>query len=505
MTVKFHNLVQGSPEWHAFRAEHNGASEASAMMGASPYMTRTQLLDQKATGIAREVDSATQARFNNGHIAEAAARAIWEQETGLELFPVTVTNTQLPGWSASLDGRTLDGSVIWEHKLWNEDKAAIVATGEIPLCDFWQVVHQLCVSESDECIYVVSDGTADKRVSCEYTLTAEDAQALAIGWKQFNADLETHVIAEPEQVHVVKPAGVLPALRIEVQGRVLASNIDQFRDAAKMIISGINTELNDDSDFAQAEADVKWCKEVEAKLDTKEQAVMAQTADIETVIDVIREVKEDARRVRLMLDKLVKDRKQAVKIEIALKAKDDIETHCRNLQASLPDGYILPLPSYSINDAMKGKKTVASLRDAASTEAARAKADATMLNASVVANAAVIDKAGSPHLFADKAQLALKQRDDLEAVISSRISAERERKTAEEEARKAQIKRDAEVATERERERIREEEQAKAQVAVKNHESQANPSPSAEQPNIPRPGLCGAITDALDLIVELGG
>ena len=308
MTVVFHNLVQGSPEWHKFRADHDTASEASAMMGASPYKTRTQLLDEKKTGITPDVDAATQHRFNDGHATEATARALWEQEHGIELFPVTITNSALPRWSASLDGRTLDGSIIWEHKLWNEDKAAIVATGQIPLVDFWQVVHQLCVAEADKCIYVVSDGTADKRVWCEYTLTARDAADLASGWQQFNADLKTHEVAAPAVVHEVESAGTLPTLRIEVQGRVLASNIDAFRDAAKNIIAGINSELNDDADFAQAEADVKWCKDVESKLDAKEQAVMAQTADIETVIQMLREVKEDARQKRLLLDKLVKDR-----------------------------------------------------------------------------------------------------------------------------------------------------------------------------------------------------
>jgi predicted phage-related endonuclease len=28
-----HNLIQGSAEWHAFRAEHFGSSEVAAMLG----------------------------------------------------------------------------------------------------------------------------------------------------------------------------------------------------------------------------------------------------------------------------------------------------------------------------------------------------------------------------------------------------------------------------------------------------------------------------------------
>ena len=74
-----HNVIQGSPEWHALRAEHFNASEAPAMMGESKYMSRAQLIRQKATGVVPEVDAATQRRFDAGHDTEAKARAILEK------------------------------------------------------------------------------------------------------------------------------------------------------------------------------------------------------------------------------------------------------------------------------------------------------------------------------------------------------------------------------------------------------------------------------------------
>ena len=37
-------LTQGSPEWHAHRAKHFNASDAAAMLGISPYMSRDELL-----------------------------------------------------------------------------------------------------------------------------------------------------------------------------------------------------------------------------------------------------------------------------------------------------------------------------------------------------------------------------------------------------------------------------------------------------------------------------
>lgn len=56
--MKIHNLIQGSPEWLAYRAKHFNASDAPAMMGCSPYKTRAQLLRELHTGIAPDVDVA---------------------------------------------------------------------------------------------------------------------------------------------------------------------------------------------------------------------------------------------------------------------------------------------------------------------------------------------------------------------------------------------------------------------------------------------------------------
>jgi predicted phage-related endonuclease len=51
-----HTLVQGSPEWLAYRAQHFNASDAPAMMGCSPNKTRAQLLREMHTGLTADVD-----------------------------------------------------------------------------------------------------------------------------------------------------------------------------------------------------------------------------------------------------------------------------------------------------------------------------------------------------------------------------------------------------------------------------------------------------------------
>ena len=60
--MKVHNVQQGSPEWHALRANYFTASEAPAMMGASKYQTRDDLLAMKKTGIVDEPEESDRPR-----------------------------------------------------------------------------------------------------------------------------------------------------------------------------------------------------------------------------------------------------------------------------------------------------------------------------------------------------------------------------------------------------------------------------------------------------------
>ena len=100
--MQTHELTQGSAEWLAHRASIFNASEAPAMMGASKYQTRTELLHQKATGITPDVDRATQALFDRGHAAEAAARPLIEDLIGDDLAPQVGT--------VEIDGMTIGAS-----------------------------------------------------------------------------------------------------------------------------------------------------------------------------------------------------------------------------------------------------------------------------------------------------------------------------------------------------------------------------------------------------------
>ena len=480
MTITFHNLIQGTPEWHSFRAEHNGASEASAMMGVSKYTTRSKLLHQKKTGIQEEVDAATQTRFDDGHRTEEQARRIREAELNDDLFPVVITNSKYPGLSASLDGRLLDGSLIWEHKLFNKEKLEFINQGVVPPCDFWQVVQQLLLSEADKCEYVISDGTAENRHSV--IMTQEQAQyharELLDNWAQFEADLVAHEVVVEEVLPVAQDRTTLPTVSVKVQGEV--SIIDNFSVFGAALRDFINhklvTDPQDDQDFADLEEQVKTLKKAEQALQDAERMIISSVDAIEQAQKQKDMLYSLARDNRLMAEKLVKAKKDEIRLKILNDANAEFAAYVASLEAGL--GKLkLPEINPAVADAMKGKRTILSLRDAADTAIAQAKIEASGIASRMSSGHEILAEKseGYEFLFRDAAELVMKEPEALEAIISMRITehkqaeqakleAERERIRAEEEA-KAQA--EAERIAEAEREKIRAEEQAKAQEAAR--------------------------------------
>lgn len=192
--MRVHQVDQGTQEWLNLRASNFTASEASAMMGASKYQSRQQLLAEKATGVREEIAPRQQAIFDKGHAAEAGARPIIEKLIGEELYPVVGTEGDL---LASFDGLTIDDAIVFEHKLWNKKLAATVladpekGTG-LELHYAYQLEQQLYVSGADKAIFVCSDGTRQNFVHCWYYSIAERRERLLEGWGVFAKDLAAY-------------------------------------------------------------------------------------------------------------------------------------------------------------------------------------------------------------------------------------------------------------------------------------------------------------------------
>lgn len=477
--MKIHSVIQGTEAWHALRANYFTASEAPAMMGASKQMKRTELLSAKKTGLDRDVSWWVQKYlFDKGHEAEALARPILEARIGEDLFPVVGTDGDL---LASLDGCTMLGETLFEHKMWNEQLAADVLAGNLDPHYYWQLEQQLLVSGAEKVIFVCSDGTEDNFVSMEYTPVPGRAATLVAGWKQFQADLLDYTPAEVLPEAVGKTPESLPALRIEVTGMVTASNLEQFKTHSLAVFDSINTDLQTDQDFADAEKTVKWCGEVEEKLAAARQHALSQTESIDTLFRAIEEISAEARRKRLELDKLVKARKASIREDIVMSAAKALQVHVDQINNSLGGKARMPAVPADFAGAIKGKKSISSLRDAADSELAKAKIAASQVGDGIRANLTSYDELAANHafLFNDLQQLVLKANDDLVALIKVRIS---EHKKAEDEKAEAQRVR---IRNE-ELQRIEDEAKAKTLVAtVAEPASVVTPAPAKTAPIIP--------------------
>lgn len=473
------DVQQGTPAWREARRDCFTASEAPAALGKSKYTTRNELLHEKCTGIVREVDAAKQSLFDRGHAAEAAAREIAEEIIGSELYPVTARAT-IEGMQmlASLDGLTMDETVIWEHKLWSEELAAQVRAGTLDPHYTTQLDHQIAVTKAEKALFMTSDGTREREEHCWYVPQKNALAALIAGWKQFAADLATY---EPRDIKEKPQADAimgLPTLAVQIKGEVVASNLPRFKAAAEQFIANIKTDLKTDQDFADAEETVKFCEKAEKELEVAKGAALAQTASIDELMRTVDTIREQLRRKRLDLDKLVTKRKSEIKEEIISTAREAYAKHVWALDDELKLVKIdAPRPDFI--GAAKNKRTLASLHDAVDTELA---------NAKIAADAAAKDlraklqwfAAHEEHafLFRDLQTLIQKPAEDFQLAVTSRID-EHKRQEAEKEARRK-------AAEEAEAQRVAAAEAAK-QAAAQAALAEASTKPAVAAPRAAEP------------------
>ncbi|MFC3816526.1 lambda-exonuclease family protein [Lysobacter sp. GCM10012299] len=433
--MKIVQLIQGTPEWHAHRAQHFNASDAPAMLGCSQYKTRSELLRETATGISAEIDDATQARFDRGHRAEALARPLAEKIIGQDLYPCVGVADDSPH-SASFDGLTLMEDEAFEHKALNDVLRAAMFEGctgaDLPKQYRVQMEQQLLVSGGDRVLFMASkwnsvDDLVDER-HCWYYPDQELRAEILAGWEQFAADVAAY---RSEPAAALAPEGrapdQLPALSIQVTGMVTASNLADFKTNALAVLGSINRDLQTDEDFANAKQTVKWCKGVEERLEATKQQVLGQTADIDAVFRTMDEVSAETRRVRLEIEKLLAREEQTRRADIVNAGVMEVREHYVTINTTMGE-HALGVPASlatEIGAAIKGKKSLSSISDAVDSSVASAKIAASQQAERVRACIAVLLEQASGHesLFPDRVALcSSKTPEDLRNLIAARIA-----------------------------------------------------------------------------------
>jgi putative phage-type endonuclease len=496
------NVVQGSPEWLALRRNYLTASEAPIALGKSKYTNRSDLLLQKHTGTEKEVDAFTQGLFDQGHAAEAAARLIAEEIVGSDLYPVTATD-EVDGLRllASLDGVTMDEETIWEHKLYNAELAAAVATGTLDAHYTIQMDQQLLVSGAKKCLFMTSDGTRENMAWCWYEPNREHFDALVAGWKQFTKDLAVFELPEAKSTVVAEAVQALPVVSVQISGKIdVRENFTVFEVALREFLENkLIREPQTDQDFADLDLQIKAMKKAEETLNAAEAMMLAQ---IQSVDEAKRQKDMLAKLVRdnrLMAEKLLASEKERRRAERVMAAIKSFQDHVAELQREIRSVvFKVEVPDFT--GAIKGLKTLASIQDKLDTALANGKIAADQQAADIRTKIDWLNANAAEYraLLADLQQLIAKPIDDFKLTVTSRIDKHKRDEEARREADRARIRREESERLEREAadKRAAEEKAARevAEKAAKAAEPSIEATPAPSPPPTPAPKTAAAVT-----------
>lgn len=473
MTMQVVNLVQGSPEWHAHRAQHNNASDAPIMMGCSPNEHRRELVARLATGVPKEFSRYVQERIlDKGHDFERLCRPRAEAILGEDLAPLVGVNGED---SSSYDGLTFMHDIGWEHKRLNATLREVMTdscTGaDLPLCYQFQMEHQCMVNPAlEKVLFHASEWTDDdqfiEECHCWYFPNLELRAQLKAGWVQLAKDVASYDPANERQAPAVAmPVESLPAVVVQVNGALtVGGNLEDFGTALRTFIDRIPKKPSTDQEFADAEAATKALKKAEDALTTAEDGALAQISDVEVMRRTVADLKNLARTARLATEKLVAAEKEARRAAIVTGAQAQLDQHIIALNQRLGTNWLQRVVG-GFGEVIKGKKSLANMDDAVAVALTNAKHEANQLADRLEANRKhLVQEDGDwIALFADFATVGTKAAEDFQALAALRIGNHKQQEAARLEAQREQIRKEEAAKLEREAaaaERKRIEEQA---------------------------------------------
>lgn len=156
------HLIQGSPEWKAWRRSKIGASDAPSIMQVG-FLTPYQLWEQKIKG----TEIPDNERMARGRRLEEPARQLFEELTGLIIFPSIVEHKDHQWMIASLDGFTIDKEIVVEIKCPGQRDHDTALSGQIPKKYYPQLQHQMACANVQKAMYFSFDGSAGVIVHVE--------------------------------------------------------------------------------------------------------------------------------------------------------------------------------------------------------------------------------------------------------------------------------------------------------------------------------------------------
>ncbi len=162
-------MEQGSPEWHQWRRQGIGSSDASVVMGSDPYRTREELILDKL-GMGKPIK--TNPAMELGTKWESAARALFYFEHDMECDPAEIVHPDYSFIRASLDGLNLEHGFFLEIKYMGQKNFDLAKSGRIQNHHVIQMAHQTLTTNINKAYYV------------PYTLNQEKTKVESIAYIQ---------------------------------------------------------------------------------------------------------------------------------------------------------------------------------------------------------------------------------------------------------------------------------------------------------------------------------
>lgn len=196
-------------------------------------------------------------------------------------------------------------------------------------------------------------------------------------------------------------------LAIEARGEIISSNFPAFAEMVRSRLTEINRDLKTDDDFDQADADSKAIASAESALKAAKEKALADAEQLNELFSQIDALTGDLSEARLDLTKQIAKRKEEIKTELQAEYLGKIKC-----AAHVRRKVYLTI----IQDAIKGKRTVETMRKALEIAV-------TVANSNIDLCRSKLDGHASEH-----GAQSLPDRDDLETMAPAFLDAELRRR-----------------------------------------------------------------------------
>jgi putative phage-type endonuclease len=152
------DLDQQSDKWHNWRQGGLGSSDASAILGLSPWQSRAALMEHKVAhfgcGRVRRSEKAKSPRMLRGIREEPQVRQQYIDLTGRLIVPACGIHDTYNWMRSSFDGITALNDLVVEIKCPNNHCHDQALAGSVPSLYYPQIAHHLAVSGAKVVHYV---------------------------------------------------------------------------------------------------------------------------------------------------------------------------------------------------------------------------------------------------------------------------------------------------------------------------------------------------------------